>query len=388
MPIKSNFTQKYIHDLEPIPGKQFDVWDTKQPRFGLRVSPGGKKVFFVMRRVDGKLVRATVGDYPELNVDKARIKAAAMLVSMQEGNNPNAEKNKRRDQRADSRGILSSLFETYISGGGANGKMKATTATAYRYSFKRLARWHNLRVEEITPDMVKQLHADIGKKGEYVANHAIAVLRALMAYSIKEYNRPAANPCDGVRYFKESPRREAMPPETIPEFIKVLESLKGDTAADLYLMLLFTGMRKGEAMPLKWTDVDLVKKSLHIVETKNGNPLDIPISNHLAGILEKRKERIESKWIFPSNSRVGHITNTAQFDREIGTLGVKVYPHLLRKTFTTIAASICPGAIVDCLTGHIPQDVTGRHYTFPSVGQLRPHTEAITAEILRLTGEG
>jgi integrase len=131
-----------------------------------------------------------------------------------------------------------------------------------------------------------------------------------------------------------------------------------------------------------------VAKSLHIAETKSGEPLDIPLSNHVVEILKKRKERIQSQWIFPSNSRVGHVTNTAQFDREIGVLGVKVYPHLLRKTFTTIAASIVPGSMVDCLTGHIPQDVTGRHYTFPSVGQLRPHTEAVTAKILSLAGEG
>lgn len=386
---KIKFTQSYVKNLEPVPGKQFELWDAVQPRFGIRVSPGGSKMFFVMRRVNGRLVRANIGKFPDYNVDTARTEAAAMLVDMQKGNNPNSEKKKKRDQVADSSGILSAVFESYIASGGEKANMKASTAASYRYAFRRLVRWHGSCIENIDSMMVNRLHSEIGNKnGTYAANHTIGLLRTVMTYSIKNFGRPAVNPCAGIKYFKETARREAMPPETIPKFIKALDELNGDNSPDLYMMLLFTGMRKSEAMPLKWTDVDLVNKLLHIAETKSGEPLDIPLSNHLMEILKKRKERIKSSWVFPSNSRVGHVTNTAQFDREIGALGVKVYPHLLRKTFTTIAASICPGAMVDCLTGHVPQDVTGRHYTFPSVGQLRPHTEAITAEMLRLAGEG
>lgn len=387
MPVKIRFSQKRVADIRPIPGKQFDIWDTDQPRFGLRISPGGSKVFFVIRRVNGKLVRATVGLFPEMDVDTARTKAAALLVSMQEGINPNIEKKHKREQQADQRGILSSVFESYIASGGKNKKMKATTEASYRYAFKRLAKWQGLRVDEISTDMVNRLHSEIGKNnGGYAANHTIGLLRSLMVYSIENYNRPAVNPTVGVKMFKETPRREAMAPETIPIFLKALEELRGDTGADLFTMLLFTGMRKSEAMSLKWEDVDLVNNSLNVAETKNGNPLDIPISNHLADILRQRKERIASKWIFPSNSRVGHVTNTDPFCRALAEHGIKVYPHLLRKTFTTIAASTIPGAMVDCLTGHIPQDVTGRHYTFPSVNQLRPHSETVTAEILKLVG--
>ncbi|NVN90190.1 MAG: integrase family protein [Desulfuromonadales bacterium] len=387
MPVKIRLSQKRVADLEPVPGKQVEVWDTDQPRFGVRVSPGGRKVFFVMRRVDGKLVRATVGIFPEMNVDTARTRAAALLVAMQDGHNPNLEKKHRRELQDDQRGILLHLFESYLDSGGMEGKVKGSTKVAYRSAFKRLKAWHGLPVENISADMVKRLHAEIGKSaGGYAANFSIALLRSLMKYSMENYNRPAVNPTSTVKWFKEIPRREAMPPETIPAFFKALDELKGDNGADLFRVLLFTGMRKGEAMPLKWSDVDLENKSLHVQDTKGGTSLDIPISGHLAEILLKRKERVKSPWIFRSNSRVGHVTNTAQYCREIEALGVRVYPHLLRKTFTTIAASIVPGAMVDCLTGHIPQDVTGRHYTFPSVGQLRPHTEAVTAAILEMAG--
>ena len=103
-------------------------------------------------------------------------------------------------------------------------------------------------------------------------------------------------------------------------------------------------------------------------------------------LLARRKERAPSPWLFPTDSKAGHLLSTSQYNKELKGLGVRVYPHLLRKTFTTIAASLIPVAMVDCLTGHVPQNVTGRHYTFPSVGKLRAHTETVTAEILRLAG--
>jgi len=91
----------------------------------------------------------------------------------------------------------------------------------------------------------------------------------------------------------------------------------------------------------------------------------------------------DCQWVFPTQSRAGHMTNTNPFCEQIAEHGVMVYPHLLRKTYTTIAATCIPGAMVDCLTGHVPNGVTGKHYTFPSIGQLRPHTEKVTAKILR-----
>jgi len=137
-------------------------------------------------------------------------------------------------------------------------------------------------------------------------------------------------------------------------------------------------------MELKWSDVDLEKKSLHVGETKNGEPLNIPISGHLAALLEARKKMTQgSVWVFPSQSRTGHMANTSNFDRQIMAQGIKVNPHMLRKTFTTTAALLCPGPFVDILTAHIPEGVTGKHYTIPSVGQLRPYTEKITAKLLR-----
>jgi len=223
--------------------------------------------------------------------------------------------------------------------------------------------------------------------GSYAANRSIALLKYVMKHSIATLKRPDVNPVSGIKWNKEHARREAMPPETMPAFIAALDNIKGDSGGDLYKLQLFTGLRKSEALKLQWSDVNLDKGTLYIANTKNGEPLNIPISCFVVYLLKARKTRIDSPlWIFPSNSRKGHLTGTSFFSEQIVAQGVKVYPHYLRKTFTTAAALCCKGDIVDILMGHVAQGVTAKHYTAPSVEQLRPSIERITAELLRMTG--
>lgn len=386
---KIRLTERKIADLIPTPGKQYEVWDQEQPRFGIRVSPGGRKVFFVLQRVNGRIVRSTVGVFPEKPLKDARRDAAALLVSMQSGINPNIDKKQKRIENTDKRGILSAVFESYLASGGLDGNIKNLTKRGYRYNFKHLQVWESKRVEDITPALVKKRFEEITRdSGTYAANRAMGLLHYLMSYSIKNLKRPTINPVADIKFHKESPRRVNVAPETMPAFIAALDNIKGDSGSDLYKLLLFTGLRKSNAMELKWSAIDLDKKTLYVAVTKNGEPLYIPLSAFVVGMLTTRKAKTQgSLWVFPSQSRTGHLTNTSNFDRQITEQGVKISPHMLRKRYTTTAKLICPGFVVDILTSHVPTgSVTDKNYTIPSPEELRPFVEQITAELLRLAG--
>ncbi len=378
------FTEKRIRELEPTPGKQVEYFDEKDRLFGVRVSPGGRKTFFVKKRVHGVLIRVGLGTWPDVSVLKARDDFHDAFDQLRKGINPNLEKKSRTASNKDKSGILSAVFESYLS----SSDMKDKSRQDCRYKFKHLAAWHGKRVEDITPDMVKDRFKAITlDNGSYAANRTIGLLKYVMKHSIETLKRPAVNPVSGIKWNKEHARREAMPPETMPAFIAALDKIKGDSGGDLYKLLLFTGLRKSEALKLQWTDVNLDKGSLYIADTKNGESLNIPISGFVVDLLQTRKARINSPlWIFPSNSRKGHLTGTAFISDQVVAQGIKVYPHYLRKTFTTAASLCCKGDIVDILTGHVPQGVTAKHYTAPSVEQLRPSIERITTELLRMTG--
>jgi hypothetical protein len=285
------FTEKRISDLEPSPGKQVEYYDKEDRRFGVRVSPGGTKTFFVKKRVYGVLIRVGLGTWPDTSVLKARDAFHDNFDLLRKGITPNLDKKRRTEANMDKRGTLSAEFESYL----ASSNMKDLSKRGYRYLFKHLSAWSDKRVEDITPDMVKDRFKEITlNNGTYAANRAIGMLKYTMAHSIETLKRPAVNPVSGFKWNKEHARREAMPPETIPAFIAALDNIKGDSGGDLYKLLLFTGLRKSEALKLQWSDVDLDKGSLYIADTKNGEPLNIPISGFVVDLLKARKERIYS----------------------------------------------------------------------------------------------
>ena len=63
---------------------------------------------------------------------------------------------------------------------------------------------------------------------------------------------------------------------------------------DFLLTALFTGMRRGELTKLRWENVDLNSKVLHLPTTKNGDPLHLPLSSFLADLLGERWARNNS----------------------------------------------------------------------------------------------
>jgi len=236
------FTEKRIKDLTPTPGKQVEYFDEKDKLFGVRVSPGGRKTFFVKKRVHGRLHRVCLGNgaWPEVTVLKAREEFHKAVAELRKGISPNQDKKRRTAENSDKRGILSAVFESYI----AKDDIKDITRRGYRYSFNLLEAWWNKRVEDITHDMVKDRFEEIAQNsGKYAANRAIGLLKYVMAHSMKELGRPAINPVIGIKWKKEDARREALPPETMPAFIAALDNLKGESGSDLYKLLLFTGLR-------------------------------------------------------------------------------------------------------------------------------------------------
>jgi integrase len=72
---------------------------------------------------------------------------------------------------------------------------------------------------------------------------------------------------------------------------------------DVLLLALFTGMRRSEIISLKWQHLDLTGGTLAIPRIKNGDPLELPLSGFLIGLLHKRQALVgQSSWVFPSHA--------------------------------------------------------------------------------------
>jgi len=78
------------------------------------------------------------------------------------------------------------------------------------------------------------------------------------------------------------------------------------------------GLRLQEFLSLEWSRVNLVRRTILIKETKNGNPKTLPLNKIALDVLNQR-------------SKVKSIKNDYVF---FNSNGKKINPHVLRTSFT------------------------------------------------------
>jgi integrase len=121
------------------------------------------------------------------------------------------------------------------------------------------------------------------------------------------------------------------------------------SVADACEFALFTGLRKGEVLGLEWSRVNLKAGYYWIDETKNGDPLELPISNTLRKIFLRCWENKDESalYVFRGNTNgklivepkkvIGKIANAIN---DLGSAPLNINWHDLRRTFGTLAESI------------------------------------------------
>jgi hypothetical protein len=71
--------------IPAAPGTRKMIWDSAIPSFGVRVTNKGQTTFLVMRRMNGKLLRRTLGRYPIMTLAEVREAALEALRDIAEG---------------------------------------------------------------------------------------------------------------------------------------------------------------------------------------------------------------------------------------------------------------------------------------------------------------
>ena len=136
-------------------------------------------------------------------------------------------------------------------------------------------------LHRITPVMVEDYRKIrlAENRAKATVNREIACLKCMLNKAIL-WGKAKENPVTKVRLFKED--------NTIVRYLsgdqkqRLLNACKISDASHLYpivILALNTGMRKGEILSLRWRDVDLVNKFIHIETSKSGKRRDIPMND-------------------------------------------------------------------------------------------------------------
>jgi hypothetical protein len=83
--------------IDALPTAEKDVvyWDEKCPGFGVKVTPKGRKVFFVLYRTGGagsRLRKYTIGVYGRVTLHQAQVAAQKVFAAKLDGRDPAKEK--------------------------------------------------------------------------------------------------------------------------------------------------------------------------------------------------------------------------------------------------------------------------------------------------------
>ena len=111
------------------------------------------------------------------------------------------------------------------------------------------------RLHELTPAIIQRLYTDMTERGlaPRTVRYAHAVLRNALGQAVK-WRTLAVNPADAVTVPKQ--QRREMRAFSAPQAGAFLKAAESDDLHALWVVLLTTGMRPGEALALRWSDQD------------------------------------------------------------------------------------------------------------------------------------
>ena len=322
---KFNFTKEAIEAL-PVPpkGKRAYYRDEKQAGLILDVKPSGSKSFYLYKKIDGKPERIFLGTFPDTKVAKARKLAEIKRGEIADGKNPQEEKRKIRAEIT-----FGEFFQDYLE------RYSKLQKRSWQYDEREVNRfllhWFKRKLSSIKKYEVQKLQEEIFRNnGLYQANRILERIRAIYNKAI-EWGWEGENPAKGIKKYKEKSRDRFIQPHELPFLFRALEIEENETASDYLLISLMTGARKANVLSMRWEEIDWQRMEWRIPETKNGEPVTIPLIEQAMEILERRKRRARNGYVFEGEGASGHLADpkrTWDRVRQRATLEVwKLFPE-------------------------------------------------------------
>jgi integrase len=290
-----------------------DYWDSSLRGFGIRVTPDGRKTFFVRYRFAGLRRRFVLGSYPSVDLAEARTRAKKALGRVSDGADPLEEKKKKEEEQRQKRqaGIsFEELATAYLA--------EEVVKLRSRYEVERVFKRDIIPVfgkeravsDDIRP-AIQQFVNDIANKQKkpVMANRTLAYIRRMFEWAL-ENNRIKYNPCVSIPRPGKEKQRERVLTET--EIVKVWKALdsEGLRSAAILRLILLTDQRPGEVTSMRWQDIDGNWWTIPAEFAKNGLSHRVPLSPQAMGILDQirkieadRNEKDGCPWVFPNPKR-------------------------------------------------------------------------------------
>lgn len=120
-------------------------------------------------------------------------------------------------------------------------------------------------------------------------NHDLAILNQIYRLARSEWSIPVINPLAGLRRPKaDRARNRRLMPGELALLLQSAEKCRNRHIRPMVEFAIETAMRRSEILGMTRANIDYEKRTLHIPETKTGNPRTIPLTANAVAILAKQ----------------------------------------------------------------------------------------------------
>ena len=292
--MRAKLSPKLVEHLKAPGPKRLDVWDTVLQGFGVRVSPAGRKSWFVIVRVGGRQKRVTIGTYPAVALAEARAEARKIIRDAQLGVLAGPHESPALTLRE----AVPLFIRLY-----AKPKNRG-----WKESERLLGKFQDLfakpLVQIVRSDVVHVLDEIVASGTPYRANRALAALKKLMNWAL-DRGMIDVNPIAGLKPpHRERSREVVLSDEELASLLAAADA-EGYPFGDAFKMLALTGQRRSEVAGLRWTEIDF-EHAVWVIpaaRSKNGQSHDVPLSGTSLCLLKSLPRFLSSDWIFTTTGR-------------------------------------------------------------------------------------
>lgn len=344
------------------------VFDSVVPGLGVRVTPAGRQTFVLKFQLKGKAKWLRIAPAESMTLDQARKLAIRMKLLAKAGQDP------------------SELLAGYLTHEKINqapticfGKFSRIYIEDHSREFKEswkkdqqrindyfLPYWKDRSLTSITRADISTVHRHIGKKhGKVAANRALETLSKMFNLAVFWGYLPEdyPNPTKGVEKYEELERTRFLTKSEIAKIGEVLKTYPSKAAVNAIKFDLYTGLRSGELLSLRWDWIDFDECLLTIPAsiTKTGEPHYLPLNEAAMRLLTSIKTNTDSVFVFPGKSKGTHLSRFDKDWRKICKLaGIEnAKPHDIRRTVGSwVVQSTGNVAVVGKILNHTQTSTT------------------------------
>ena len=302
---------------------------------------GWEKVFYILFKQDGKVIEEKVGR--EKAEKMTPIKASKIRAQRIEGELPSPKERRTKFQETlqavRNRWTFDKIWREYLA---SKPDLKGIVTDRNRYEKHLQPMLGRKEPKDLVYLDIERLKRKLMKDHKPgTVKNVMELLRRLINFASKK------ELCPTPSFIIEMPRvnnlkTEDLIPDQLKRLLQTLESDKNRQIANLMLMALYTGMRRGELFRLQWADIDFERGFINIREPKGGTDQRIPLNDQTRSLLIDHPRSGNSPYVFPGRGgnqrvcikhQVNRIKEAAGLPKDFRAL------HGLRHVYASMVAS-------------------------------------------------